>query len=111
VSRSEWKARSRGRNDVRRLLGTPREIVTFEQRNEEVWTWPYLQFSGYMLFHVHFDRSSGTVGLILRLEDLDYSGRRLNRRASGTGIIRDGQGADDRGRAVGADVVSPEAAA
>jgi CAP-associated N-terminal len=60
------------RNDVSRLLGTPREIVTFERRNEEVWTWPYLQFSGYMLFHVHFDRSSGTVELILRLEDLDY---------------------------------------
>jgi len=60
------------RDNVRRLLGTPREIVTFERRNEEVWTWPYLQFSGYMLFHVHFDRSSGTVELILRLEDLDY---------------------------------------
>jgi hypothetical protein len=60
------------RDDVRRLLGTPREIVYFESRNEEVWTWPYLQFSGYMLFHVHFDRSRGGVKLILRLEDLDY---------------------------------------
>jgi len=59
------------RDDVHRLLGTPREIVNFERRNEEVWTWPYLQFSGYMLFHVHFDRSSGIVERILRLEDLD----------------------------------------
>ena len=59
------------RDDVRQILGTPYEIATFKRRNEEVWTWPYRDTPAVVLFHVHFDRSSGAVKQVLRFDDLD----------------------------------------
>jgi len=57
------------RDEVRDLLGRPGEISTFPARNEEVWTWRYLAQNP-MLFHVMFDRGTGTVRSTLRLEEI-----------------------------------------
>jgi hypothetical protein len=58
-------------DEVRRILGTPYQIVTFAGRNDEVWTWPYEDTSADMLFHVHFDRSTGMVKTAEKFVDLD----------------------------------------
>ena len=66
------------RDDVRRLLGRPKEIWYFPTRDEEVWVWRYLEVN-YRFFNVLFDRSSGTVRTTLRLDEilfLDGRGRR-----------------------------------
>ncbi|MDB5774931.1 MAG: lipoprotein [Herbaspirillum sp.] len=49
------------REEVRRMLGKPRSVVTFERKNEEVWDWKYLENYRGRLFNVHFDRDSGEV--------------------------------------------------
>jgi hypothetical protein len=59
------------RDDVRRILGTPYEIAILARRNEEVWTWRYWDPPAAVLVHVHFDRASGVVSRVLRLDDLD----------------------------------------
>ncbi len=59
------------RDDVRRILGMPYEIAIFDRRNEEVWTWFYRDSPADVLFHVYFDRASGAVKQVLRLDDLD----------------------------------------
>jgi len=48
------------REDVRRLIGKPREIWYFPARDEETWTWRYYDIT-YRFFNVLFDRSEGTV--------------------------------------------------
>ena len=57
------------REDVRRLLGRPKEVWYFPARDEEVWTWRYLDVN-YRLFNVLFDRTSGTVRSTLRLDEV-----------------------------------------
>jgi len=56
------------REDVRRLLGTPREIWYFPPRDEETWTWRYQEIN-YRLLSVLFDRTRGTVTAVLRLDE------------------------------------------
>ncbi len=57
------------RDDVRRLLGKPGEIMVFGARDEEVWSWRYQQENP-MFFNVLFDRSTGTVRTTQRLEEI-----------------------------------------
>ena len=50
------------REEVRRLLGRQRTIVTFPLKNEEVWDWRYFaDGNNERFFNVHFDRDSGRV--------------------------------------------------
>jgi len=60
------------RGEVRRLLGRPAEVVTFPRKNEEVWTWRYLAQAIPMLFHVAFDKTSGTVKTTQSLEEIIF---------------------------------------
>ncbi|HKB73078.1 MAG TPA: hypothetical protein VKC82_02300 [Burkholderiales bacterium] len=57
------------RDDVRRLLGKPGDIMVFGARDEEVWSWRY-QRENPMFFNVLFDRSAGTVRTTQRLEEI-----------------------------------------
>jgi len=57
------------RDEVRRLLGRPGEIMVFGARDEEVWSWRYQQQNA-MFFNVLFDRSAGTVRTTQRLEEI-----------------------------------------
>jgi hypothetical protein len=57
------------RDDVRRLLGAPAEVMVFDARSEEVWTWRYVDIKP-MFFNVMFDRSAGTVRSTLRIEEV-----------------------------------------
>jgi hypothetical protein len=57
------------RDDVRRLLGKPGDVLVFSARDEEVWSWRYLQGNA-MFFNVLFDRSAGTVRTTQRLEEI-----------------------------------------
>ena len=57
------------RDEVRRLLGRPGEIMVFGPRDEEVWTWRYQQQNP-MFFNVLFDRTAGTVRTTQRLEEI-----------------------------------------
>ena len=57
------------REDVRRLIGKPREIWYFPARDEETWTWRYRDIN-YRLFNVLFDRSGGMVRSTLRLDEV-----------------------------------------
>ena len=57
------------RDEVRRILGRPGEIMMFSARDEEVWSWRYQQQNP-MFFNVLFDRSAGTVRTTQRLEEI-----------------------------------------
>ena len=57
------------KDEVRRLLGKPGEIMVFGARDEEVWTWRYQQQNP-MFFNVLFDRTAGTVRTTQRLEEI-----------------------------------------
>ena len=57
------------KDEVRRLLGKPGEIMVFGARDEEVWSWRYQQQNP-MFFNVLFDRSAGTVRTTQRLEEI-----------------------------------------
>jgi len=59
------------RDEVRRLLGKPGEILVFGARDEEVWSWRYQQQNP-MFFNVLFDRSAGTVRTTQRLEEVIF---------------------------------------
>ena len=61
------------REDVRRLIGKPREIWYFPARDEETWTWRYYDVT-YRFFNVLFDRSEGTVRTTLRLDEILFLG-------------------------------------
>jgi hypothetical protein len=50
------------RDDVRRLLGKPREIRNIDLSDEEIWSWRYREWRvRNMELHVQFDRASGTL--------------------------------------------------
>ena len=57
------------RDEVRRLLGRPGDIMVFRARDEEVWSWRYQQQNP-MFFIVLFDQSAGTVRTTQRLEEI-----------------------------------------
>jgi hypothetical protein len=61
------------RDEVRRLLGRPKEVWYFPARDEEVWVWRYLEVN-YRFFNVLFDRTSGTVRTTLRLDEVFLPG-------------------------------------
>jgi outer membrane protein assembly factor BamE (lipoprotein component of BamABCDE complex) len=49
-------------DEVRRVLGKPRNIAQFKLKNEEVWDWGYIQpTQKARLFNVHFDINSRQV--------------------------------------------------
>ncbi len=57
------------RDNVRRLLGGPKEIARYAGANEEVWSWRYKEAGNwYRLFNVAFD-STGAVRRTFRLDD------------------------------------------
>lgn len=55
------------RGEVQRILGRPGEIRYFRLRDEETWSWRYLDVN-YRFFNVMFNRSAGTVRTTLRLD-------------------------------------------
>jgi outer membrane protein assembly factor BamE (lipoprotein component of BamABCDE complex) len=57
------------RDEVRRLLGKPGEIMIFGARDEEVWSWRYQQENP-MFFNVLFDHTAGTVRTTQRLDEI-----------------------------------------
>ena len=61
------------RDEVRRVLGRPKEVWYFPARDEEVWTWRYLEVN-YRFFNVLFDRTGGTVRTTLRLDEVFLPG-------------------------------------
>jgi hypothetical protein len=67
------------RDDVRRLLGRPKEVWYFPARDEEVWVWRYFEVS-YRFFNVLFDRTGGTVRTTLRLDEVLLPGGGRGRR-------------------------------
>jgi hypothetical protein len=80
VLREEYFSRvhtGMSRDEVRRLLGKPRDIWYFPARDEEVWFWRYFEVN-YRFFNVLFDRTAGAVRTTLRLDEilfLDGRGR------------------------------------
>jgi hypothetical protein len=63
------------RDEVRRLLGRPKEIWIFPTREEETWSWRYQElYARYMFFNVLFDGPSGTVRTTQRLDEI-FGGR------------------------------------
>jgi hypothetical protein len=63
------------RGEVRRLLGRPGEVASFERRDEEVWSWRYQDAAArYMIFHVVFDRSRDTVRTSFRIDETASDG-------------------------------------
>ncbi|HLQ01001.1 MAG TPA: hypothetical protein VK143_01740 [Burkholderiales bacterium] len=63
------------RDEVRRLLGRPKEVWYFPPRDEEVWVWRYLEVN-YRFFNVLFDHTSGMVRTTLRLDEVFLPGGR-----------------------------------
>jgi len=59
------------KDDVYRMLGRPREIWLYPARDEEAWTWRYLD-TNYMFFNVLFDRTAGTVRNVQRLQEIRF---------------------------------------
>lgn len=57
------------RDQVRQLLGKPAIVSVYGARNEEVWSWRYLQVNP-MFFNVSFDRDAGTVRSTQRLDEI-----------------------------------------
>ncbi len=58
------------RDDVRRLLGKPTEIVRFDLKREEVWAWKYVGDHGQPhFFDVHFDVGDSRVKSVNRTLD------------------------------------------
>ena len=66
------------REEVRRLIGKPREIWYFPDRDEETWSWRYYDIN-YRFFNVLFDRTEGTVRTTLRLDEVFLPGGRGRR--------------------------------
>ena len=64
------------REEVRRLLGRPAEVAFFDRRDEEVWSWRYQDAAArYMILHVVFDRSAGTVRTSFRIDETEAGGK------------------------------------
>lgn len=49
------------KEEVRRILGTPGSTMQFERKNEEGWTWRYLDGTDNRYFHAYFDSKSGQI--------------------------------------------------
>jgi hypothetical protein len=61
------------RDDVRRVLGGPKEIAHYPRSHQEVWSWRFKeQNTWYRLFLVQFDESTGTVMRTYRIDDPTY---------------------------------------
>ena len=72
VLREEYFSKVRpgmSRAEVRQLLGKPGEVMVFRARDEEVWSWRYLEQSP-MFFNVLFDGNTGTVRTTQRQEEV-----------------------------------------
>lgn len=72
VLREEYFSKIRpgmSREEVRQLLGRPGEVMVFRARDEEVWSWRYLEQNP-MFFNVLFDRGTGTVRVTQRQEEV-----------------------------------------
>ncbi len=58
------------RDEVRRLLGKPREVRTIALSDEEVWSWRYREWGvRKMELHVQFDRASGALKAYSRSQE------------------------------------------
>jgi len=58
------------RDEVRRLIGKPREIDFFPARDEEVWTWRIEEFHFRLRqFHALFDRHTGILTTTLTIDE------------------------------------------
>ncbi len=57
------------RDEVRRLLGPPGQMMTYPAKGEEVWSWRYLEGARRMQLNVHFDAAKGTVRETTRKDD------------------------------------------
>ena len=67
--------RGMSREDVQRLLGPPREVRNFSSRDEEHWSWRYLDIT-YMHFNVIFDRVQDRVKSVQRVQEVPPRSRR-----------------------------------
>ena len=57
------------RDDVRRLLGRPRDIGSSDSNNEEIWSWRYREWgTRNMELYVQFDRPTGALKKITRFQ-------------------------------------------
>ena len=57
------------RDEVRRLVGKPRDVGYSGRTDEEIWSWVYREWQvRKMELHVQFDRPSGTVKGISRFQ-------------------------------------------
>jgi len=57
------------RDEVRRLLGRPRDIGFSSANDEEIWSWRYREWKvRTMDLYVQFDRPSGALKRITRLQ-------------------------------------------
>lgn len=56
------------REEVRALIGRPGEVIVFPARDEEVWSWRYLEQNP-MFFNVLFDRTAGKVRTTQKQEE------------------------------------------
>jgi hypothetical protein len=58
------------REQVRRVLGEPKDIARYDGQREEVWSWRFKESNNwYRLFNVHFDQASGAVQRVSRMDD------------------------------------------
>jgi SmpA/OmlA family protein len=58
------------RDQVRRLLGEPKDVARYAGQHEEVWSWRFKESNNwYRLFNVHFDQASGAVLRVSRMDD------------------------------------------
>src|SRR5258708_39768206 len=57
------------RDEVRRLLGRPGDIMVFRARDEEVWSWRYHQENP-RFFNVLFDRAAPSARTTQRIQEL-----------------------------------------
>jgi hypothetical protein len=65
------------RDEVRRLVGRPREIGFSGLNDEEIWSWRYREWQvRNMELYVQFDRSTGTLKRISRFEIDTGGGKR-----------------------------------
>jgi len=65
------------RDDVRRMIGKPRDIGFSDRTDQEIWSWVYREWRvRKMELNVQFDRSTGTVMGISRFQIDPPDGRR-----------------------------------
>ena len=62
-----------GRAQVRRLLGLPAKMRTFELKNEEVWDWRYADGQENKVFSVTFDRDGRVTSTSTALDAMELN--------------------------------------